>query len=115
MRPRMRDPCHKAARQASASKPKLKCKPKPRQKSKRAGSFTSGRSVVVFPAQRRGLVVVNDQPKNPEKARQKERLRAALRENLKRRKVQAKGRAAGAAREHASHDSAGFAEDNKDS
>jgi hypothetical protein len=63
---------------------------------------------------------VNDQsqkiPKNktPEKASQEQRLRAALRENLKRRRAQAKARAAREAHHGASHDSAGIAEDKED-
>jgi hypothetical protein len=54
---------------------------------------------------------MNDRPKGAEKIRQKRRLGAALRENLKRRKAQAKGRAAGsrAAGAAESHDSAGIA------
>jgi hypothetical protein len=54
---------------------------------------------------------MNDHAKGAEKARQRRRLSAALRENLKRRKAQAKGRAAGsgAAGAAKSHDSAGIA------
>jgi hypothetical protein len=36
--------------------------------------------------------MVEDRPKNPEKARRDERLAAALRENLRRRKAQARER-----------------------
>jgi hypothetical protein len=56
---------------------------------------------------------VNDRPKTTEKAVQQRRLSAALRENLKRRKAQAKGRAAPPAvnRPGEPHDSAGIAED----
>jgi hypothetical protein len=55
---------------------------------------------------------VNDRPKTTEKAVQQRRLSAALRENLKRRKAQAKGRAAPAEnRPGEPHDSAGIAED----
>jgi hypothetical protein len=51
--------------------------------------------------------------KAAQKARQARRLSAALRENLRRRKAQAKGRAAQAAVERpaGSHDSAGIADD----
>ena len=50
-----------------------------------------------------------------DRAGRNERLRDALRENLKRRKAQAKARAAGSgAPDRAQHDSAGIAED-KDS
>jgi hypothetical protein len=49
-------------------------------------------------------------PKRAEKARRHRRLGAALRENLKRRKAQAKGRAT-AAGEDESHDSAGIGVD----
>jgi hypothetical protein len=58
----------------------------------------------------------DDGPKTPEKAR-RERLSAALRENLKRRKAQAKGRATGAAidRIGTPHDSAGIAGDKQKS
>jgi hypothetical protein len=63
---------------------------------------------------------VNDQsnkvPKNKsrEKATQEQRLRAALRENLKRRRAQAKARAAREGHHGASHDSAGIAQDKED-
>jgi hypothetical protein len=52
-------------------------------------------------------------PKRVEKARRQRRLGAALRENLKRRKAQAKGRAAAEGGEAAakSHDSAGIGAD----
>jgi hypothetical protein len=55
----------------------------------------------------------SDHGKAAHKARQERRLSAALRENLRRRKAQAKGRAAQAAGERAAepHDSAGFADD----
>jgi len=43
-----------------------------------------------------------------------ERLSRALRENLKRRKAQVKGRAAAQAQPSASHDSAGIADDKQD-
>ncbi len=68
--------------------------------------------------------VENDRPKRADKARRQRRLGAALRENLKRRKAHAKGRAAAVAGEAAergaspaaepgdkSHDSAGIAAD----
>jgi len=61
---------------------------------------------------------MNDRPKS-EKERREERLQAALRENLKRRKAQARGRAETKERPAAPvqpaepHDSAGFAADKK--
>jgi hypothetical protein len=60
---------------------------------------------------------MNDSPKSPEKARRERRLSAALRENLKRRKAQARGRSAGAPAEPtgAPHDSAGIAGDKRSS
>jgi hypothetical protein len=57
---------------------------------------------------------IGDGGKAAQKARQERRLAAALRENLKRRKAQAKGRsAAGTAAQAAPepHDSAGIADD----
>jgi hypothetical protein len=57
-----------------------------------------------------------DRPKTAEKARRQRRLGSALRENLKRRKAQAKGRstAAGSADHTAApHDSAGIAGDKR--
>jgi hypothetical protein len=57
---------------------------------------------------------MNDRPKDPERERRERRLAAALRENLKRRKAQIRGRAAGTATDRADptpHDSAGIAED----
>jgi len=60
---------------------------------------------------------VNERPKAVEKARRERRLGAALRENLKRRKVQAKGRSAGSAADEPSgkpHDSAGIATDKRE-
>jgi hypothetical protein len=55
----------------------------------------------------------NERPKADPKAREKARLAAALRENLKRRKAQAKGRAAAEPRDRAEmpHDSAGIRAD----
>ena len=52
-------------------------------------------------------------PKRAQKARRQRRLGAALRENLKRRKAQAKGRAAASGGEAAAkpHDSAGIGAD----
>ena len=60
---------------------------------------------------------MDDRPKAAQKARREQRLRAALRENLKRRKAQAKVRsaAAGGDRAGATHDSAGIAEDKRES
>jgi hypothetical protein len=64
---------------------------------------------------------MTDRPKDPQKQSRERRLSAALRDNLKRRKAQAKGRTtagqdtqrtpAGASTE--THDSAGFAEDKR--
>jgi hypothetical protein len=56
---------------------------------------------------------VNDQQKLSQKAAQQRRLSAALRENLKRRKAQARDRAAAPAAEGdgTPHDSAGIAAD----
>jgi hypothetical protein len=57
------------------------------------------------------ICAVNEEPKNASKGRQEERLRAALRENLKRRKAQARGRALREDGERDPHDSAGIAGD----
>ena len=56
---------------------------------------------------------MNERPKAVQKARRERRLGVALRENLKRRKAQARGRTEGETgrRDGAPHDSAGFAED----
>jgi hypothetical protein len=56
---------------------------------------------------------MNERPKAVQKARRERRLGTALRENLKRRKAQAKGRSAAERdpRARAPHDSAGIAED----
>jgi hypothetical protein len=54
---------------------------------------------------------VNDRAKSANKERSERRLRAALRENLKRRKAQARGRAPAQEPERESHDSAGITED----
>ena len=57
---------------------------------------------------------MSDRAKSGPKAGQKERLSAALRENLKRRKAQVRGRqatGAGADQGTSPHDSAGFPED----
>jgi len=59
---------------------------------------------------------MNDRPKTVHKAGQQQRLSAALRENLKRRKVQAKGRSAAetaAGKRRDPHDSAGIPADKK--
>jgi hypothetical protein len=63
------------------------------------------------------LARMNDRRKTPEKARRQLRLGAALRENLKRRKAQAKGRstASGAGKTATPHDSAGIAGDKQES
>jgi hypothetical protein len=59
--------------------------------------------------------VENGRPESAEKARRQRRLGAALRENLKRRKAQAKGRAevAGAQGAAEPHDSAGIGVDKR--
>jgi hypothetical protein len=59
----------------------------------------------------RNLAAMNERGKHAQKVRQQRRLGAALRENLKRRKAQAKARAvgSGAADAAQSHDSAGIA------
>ena len=57
----------------------------------------------------RNLASMDERAKRAEKMRQQRRLGAALRENLKRRKVQAKARAGSSgARAAKSHDSAGI-------
>ena len=62
-----------------------------------------------------GFVVMSDRPrKSAEKMSKNERLSRALRENLKRRKAQVKGRAAAQAQPSASHDSAGIADDKQE-
>jgi hypothetical protein len=60
---------------------------------------------------------MNERPKAVQKARRERRLGTALRENLKRRKAQAKGRSAAdrAGPARAPHDSAGIAEDKQSS
>jgi hypothetical protein len=55
-----------------------------------------------------------DSPKRTDKARRDQRLQAALRQNLKRRKAQARGREESRERTAAAHDSAGIGPD-KDS
>ena len=59
------------------------------------------------------LAPMNDRPKAAQKAKRERRLGVALRENLRRRKAQAKGRAADerGQRDGTPHDSAGFVED----
>jgi hypothetical protein len=52
---------------------------------------------------------MNDRPKVTEKERREQRLQAALRENLKRRKRQARGRAENRDQPAEPHDSAGIA------
>jgi hypothetical protein len=54
-------------------------------------------------------------PENMDKANRYRRLGAALRENLKRRRAQAKGRSDAQARPDPSHDSAGIAADKRKS
>jgi hypothetical protein len=60
---------------------------------------------------------IGDGGKADQKARRGRRLAAALRENLKRRKAQAKGRTTASAVDHADapHDSAGIAGDKRKS
>jgi hypothetical protein len=58
---------------------------------------------------------MTDRPKSQQKAAQQQRLSAALRENLKRRKAQAKGRAAAVEQGAPPHDSAGIAPDKRKS
>ena len=60
---------------------------------------------------------MTERPTGAEKARRQRRLGAALRENLKRRKAQAKGRAAVEAVQDGAkpHDSAGFGADKQGS
>jgi hypothetical protein len=74
----------------------------------------SGRSVVGW-SDTNACGSVNERAKNAEQTRREQRLRAALRENLKRRKAQAKGRASAAAPARPPHDSAGIAEDKQES
>ena len=57
---------------------------------------------------------MNERPKSQQKAAQQQRLSAALRENLKRRKAQAKGRAA-TVEQGTPHDSAGIGPDKRKS
>jgi hypothetical protein len=52
-----------------------------------------------------------EQPKVTQRERREQRLQAALRENLKRRKAQARGRAETGEKEAEPHDSAGIAAD----
>ena len=60
---------------------------------------------------------MSEHPKQRKKAAAQQRLATALRDNLKRRKAQAKGRATGAATDRIGtpHDSAGIAEDKQKS
>ena len=67
------------------------------------------------PALRITAVAMADAPKPSAKAEREERLQAALRENLKRRKAQSRGRAAqGAEPAREAHDSAGIDVDKQD-
>ena len=60
-------------------------------------------------------VIMADTPKSSEKAAREARLQAALRENLKRRKAQSRGRSAQAAEPaREAHDSAGIDVDKRD-
>jgi hypothetical protein len=56
---------------------------------------------------------MNDRPKVTEKERREQRLQAALRENLKRRKAQARGRAENRDEAVEPHDSAGIVAEKK--
>jgi len=63
---------------------------------------------------------MTDRPKDQQKQRRAQRLSAALRDNLKRRKAQARGRDAGPGAGHApdgpsteTHDSAGFGDEKR--
>jgi hypothetical protein len=58
---------------------------------------------------------VNDRPGIVKKEQQQLRLRAALRENLRRRKAQAKGRVARKPLDDEPHDSAGIGDDKEKS
>ena len=58
---------------------------------------------------------MNGRPKDPNAARRAERLRAALRENLKRRKAQARGRETKRESAENPHDSAGIVQDKPES
>jgi hypothetical protein len=58
---------------------------------------------------------MNDRPKAVAKARRQRRLGAALRENLKRRKAQARGRAGAETERRETHDSAGIDADKRQS
>jgi hypothetical protein len=64
---------------------------------------------------RPGFAFMNERPKTQRKAAQRQRLSAALRENLKRRKAQAKGRAAAVELGAEPHDSAGIGPDKRKS
>ena len=71
-----------------------------------------------LPADGHSLRAVSDRPKSSEQQSRARRLSAALRENLKRRKAQAKARAAtpevsGSERDDAPHDSAGITADKR--
>ena len=57
---------------------------------------------------------MTDRPKPSEKALREQRLQAALRENLKRRKAQVRGRAEQLEEGGQSHDSAGIGADKRD-
>jgi hypothetical protein len=62
------------------------------------------------------MATQHDQQQKDPKVREKARLAAALRENLKRRKAQTKGRSAsgGPGGDEKPHDSAGFGDDKAD-
>jgi hypothetical protein len=93
------DPCHKAGSGASAHPP------------------TSIANLFRARSAGRNLTGVNDHPKGAKKARQQRRLGAALRENLRRRKAQAKGRSTAGDADGSGkpHDSAGIAGNKQES
>ena len=71
-----------------------------------------GADMSMISAPRKGPVV-NERAKSPEQVRRAQRLAAALRENLKRRKAQSKGRGARSEPAGLPHDSAGIDADNQ--
>src|SRR5580704_1627160 len=91
-RPDCRDACHKAEEQASTLAPLVTLGPVAKPMPGRS-ALSRTRAALQLSADR--FVLMNDRPKkSAEKMRQEQRLRDALRENLKRRKAQVKGRAA---------------------
>jgi hypothetical protein len=80
---------------------------------KRAHRVHLARQGFLAAPRRRKPARMSEPPKAVQKARRERRLGAALRENLRRRKAQAKGRSAAAREPQARtpHDSAGIADD----